>query len=95
MASLLKKKAQTYNNPDSIREIHEKAKTTLAVLTRNLISGDIPLESIFAYYDEYNRENVIRLLLRCKKMYEARVDVKKILSLLIIQQDLFQKIAFL
>ena len=35
------------------------------------------------------RENVIKLLLRCKKMYEARVDIKKILFEIIKKEDYF------
>ena len=59
------------------------------MLTKNLIEGEITLDKIFTFYEDLKRQNVIRLLLRCKKMYEARADVKKILELIIVQQDLF------
>ena len=47
MASLLKKKANSYNQPAVIMQIHDKAQTTLKVLTKNLIAGDITLDNIF------------------------------------------------
>lgn len=53
----------------------------------NLVNGDIPIQNITQFYDEVKRENIIRLLLRCKKMYQARVDVKKIIILLIAVQE--------
>jgi hypothetical protein len=87
-ASLLKKKADTYNNPDTLAEFHDRAINTLEVLTMNMIAADISLEHIFEYYKEIDRDNVIKLLLRCKKMYEARVDVKKILTTIIKKENL-------
>jgi len=33
---------------------------------------------------------VIKLLLRCRKMYEARVDVKKILQSTVEKEELFE-----
>ena len=53
----------------------------------NLVNGDIPIQNITQFYDEVKRENIIRLLLRCKKMYQARVDVKKIIILLIAVEE--------
>ena len=49
----------------------------------NMIAADISLEHIFNYYKKITRENVIKLLLRCKMMFEARVEVKRILTLII------------
>jgi hypothetical protein len=50
IAGLLKKRAQTICNPDSIKEIHEKAIMTLTVLTTNLIQGDTPLDTVLTFY---------------------------------------------
>lgn len=86
MASLLKKKSTTYHNPDVLKEIHDKSKLTFEVLTLNMVSGDISIQRIIDLYKECNRENVIRLLLRCKNMFEVRMNVKRIL-LLLIQRD--------
>ncbi|CDW91237.1 UNKNOWN [Stylonychia lemnae] len=92
MATLLKKKAQSYNNKDMLGQVHVKARKTLEVLNDNLISGDVPIKNIFQFYKEPKRENIIRLLLRCKKMYEARVDVKKILMMMITWTELRNEI---
>ena len=89
-ASLLKKKASTYNTPEILAEIHDRAINTLEVLTMNMIATDISIEHIFEYYKQITRENVIKLLLRCKKMYEARIEVKKILALIIKKESLFK-----
>ena len=54
----------------------------------NMIATDVSMERIFEYYYEVNRTNVIKLLLRCKKMYEARIEVKKILTLIFRKETL-------
>lgn len=78
----MKQKANNYKSVNMLKEIHDKAKRTLEVLTKNMIAGEIPLDRIFDISAEVNRTNIIKLLLRCRKMYEARVDVKNILLLL-------------
>ncbi len=78
-ASLLKKKARSYNIPEMLEEFHEKASTTLEVLHRNMIMGEVPIHRLLEIYKEHKRSNVIKLLLRCEKLYQARADVKKIL----------------
>ena len=50
MSTLLKKKAQTYNNSEVLKEVHEKATKTLEVLYKNLITGDLPLSRILTFY---------------------------------------------
>ena len=57
-----------------------------------MITGDVPLQNIIDYYEEPTRENVIIMILRCKKMYEARIEVKRIIKLLIMQQDALQEV---
>lgn len=44
-----------------------------------MIAGEVPLSNIIEYYQEPTRENVIIMILRCKKMYEARMEVKRII----------------
>lgn len=83
MSSLLKKNANNYNNEEILLEIHEKAKKTLEKLTKNMITGEVSLDRIFEFYSAITRINTIKLLLRSRKMYEARIDVKTILILLI------------
>jgi len=50
------------------------------VLNRNLVAGEAPLKRVFKFYQEINRQNVIKLLLRVIKMYQARNDAKIILE---------------
>ncbi len=69
-----------------------KARTTIEVLTRNMIQADIQMDRIFEYYDEVKRPDVIKMLLRCKLLYEARVEVKKILFLIIKKEETLEKI---
>ena len=85
--SLLRKKANTFNDPEILAEIHTISMRTIKVLTKNMITGDVPLEKIFAHYKEENRVNCIKLLLRVIKMYNARNAVKSILSLVIKKED--------
>lgn len=80
---MLKKKAPSVSSPDQIDNIFQKAITTLTVLTTNLIQGETSLDNILHHYQDPIRLNVIRLLVRCKRMYDARVDIKKILHSLI------------
>lgn len=69
-----------------------KAISTLAVLTLNMIQGDTPLEQILTYYQEPTPENVTRLLVRCKKLYDARGDSKKIIHSIILLQELISQL---
>jgi hypothetical protein len=39
-------------------------------------------------YKEPSRDNVILLLMRCKKLFEARIEAKRILMLLIMFKDM-------
>lgn len=57
-----------------------------------MIQSDISLDRIFEYYEEISRPNVIKMLLRCRLLYQARVDVKKILMLVIKKEEMFEDI---
>ena len=70
--------------------MHDKAINTLEVLYLNLIATDVSLTHICQYYKEATRENVIKLLLRCKMLYDARNEVRKILSLVYKQEKHFK-----
>lgn len=89
MITLLKKKARTYNNTETLQEIHSKAKTTIEVLNVNMVTGNTSVDRIFEFYNEVTRQNVIKLLIRCKKMYEARAVLKKILHIIIKKEKCF------
>lgn len=79
------------NENEDISEFHTISKQTLAVLTYNMISQEAPLSKIFELYNDENRLNCKKLLLRCKKMYEARVDIKRILLSIIEKDDYFER----
>ena len=79
VANLIKKKAPTYTSQSIMSDVMQKARKTIEVLSKNLITMDVTNEKIFSLYaDKENlsqserRENAVKLLLRCKKMYEAR-----------------------
>lgn len=75
-----------------LKEFHDKAKTTIEVLTANMITADVSIEKIFEHYSEINRENVIKLLLRCRMLYVARLDIKSILLQIIKKEKAFRSI---
>lgn len=89
---MLKKKARSYNQPEMLQEFHDKAKTTIEVLTTNMITADVSIEKIFDHYSEITRENVIKLLLRCRMLYVARLDIKAILLQIIKKEKAFRSI---
>ncbi len=76
------------SDPEVLNEIHDISVNTLEVMTLNMIATDVSLDKIFEFYKEITRKNVIKLLLRCKKMYDARIEVKKILALIIRKETL-------
>lgn len=57
-----------------------------------MVCSDVSLERIFEHYDDITRDNGIKLLLRCKMLYEARVDVKNILLSIIKKEMLFTEL---
>ena len=56
-----------------------------------MIIGETSLEKLFEYYSDVKREIVIKMLIRCKKLYESRADVKKIMTYIIMKEELFDK----
>jgi hypothetical protein len=75
-ALLRKNKTQ---DEKTIGELYEAAKATIIKLTENMIKPDISLQIFFKYYQEVTRKNVIKLLLRCKRLYDARNQMVSIL----------------
>ena len=58
-----------------------KAKTTIEVLVANMVRPDVCNHILFAHYQEVNPTNVIKLLMRVKRLYEARHEAVNILKL--------------
>lgn len=55
------------------------AKQTILILTANMIKPDISLAIFFKHYQDITTKNVIKLLLRCKRLYDARNQIQNIL----------------
>ena len=89
--SLLRKKSSIYNKPEALREFHQKAMTTIAVLNRNMVMMDASFASIFKHYKDISKDNVIKLLIRSRKMYDARIVVRKILLQVLKRKDYFKE----
>ena len=86
--ALMKKKSTTYCSPEQLQEFFERAKITIEVLTANMVRPDLCNHILFAHYREVNRKNTIKLLLRCKMLYDARTEVIGILKLIIETEEL-------
>lgn len=56
-----------------------------------MIVGEIPLENILQIYEEVKRENVVLMLMRCKRLFDARVEAKRIIHNLIMLDDLLNQ----
>jgi len=62
-------------------DLYTRARTTIEVLVANMVRPDIQNSILFAHYQEVTKKNVIKLLIRVKKLYEARNESVNILKL--------------
>jgi hypothetical protein len=69
--ALLKKKKMK-DELETLNHLYEAAKITIIKLTENMIKPAVSLNIFFKHYQEVNRKNVIKLLLRCRRLYDAR-----------------------
>lgn len=67
----------------TLAELYNKAKTTIFKLTADMIEPEVSLKMFFTHYKDMNRRNVIKLLLRCKRLYDARNQMVSILANLV------------
>ena len=63
--------------------MQERAKLTIEVLVDNLVPPEIVNKVFLQFYREISLKNAIKLLLRGKKLHEARAEATKILKLVI------------
>ena len=70
------------DNAVDLEFIHERARLTIEVLVENLVVPEVENKVFFEYYREPTIHNVAKLLIRAKKLYEARAEAKKILEML-------------
>lgn len=68
------------NNEEVLHDLYIRSKATIEVLEVNMVRPDINSEILFNHYQEVNKKNVIKLLIRCKKLYNARNESMNILK---------------
>ena len=76
----LRHKSATYKNESTLLDLYTRAKTTISVLNANMVRPDICDRVLFNHYSEVTSKNVIKLLLRVKRLYDARNESVKILK---------------
>ena len=77
----MRHKSANYCSQETQQDLFERAKTTIEVLTVNMVKPDICNHILFTHYKEVTKKNCIKLLLRCKRLYDARNEVVNILKL--------------
>ena len=60
--------------------LYEKAKTTIEVLVANMVRPDICNHVLFNHYQNVTPTNVIKLLMRVKRLYDSRNEAVNILK---------------
>lgn len=61
--------------------MYTRARTTITLLSANMVRPDIADHIIFEKYQDVTKKNVIKLLLRVKRLYDARAESINILKL--------------
>lgn len=99
MASLIKEKSIIAEQPQVVLNIAKKGKTTIRLLASSMIAQDTATEKILSMYEQVStadpdkkKENAIKLLLRCKKMFDARNHARRILALIIRRETTMKEV---
>lgn len=77
----LRHKSAAYTSTEMLHDLYTRAKTTIEVLVANMVRPDICNHILFAHYQDTTKKNVIKLLLRVKRLYDARNEAVNILQL--------------
>lgn len=88
--SALRHKSATYLNESMLEDLYTRAKTTISVLNANMVRPDICDRVLFNHYSEITRKNVIKLLIRVKRLYDARNESVNILKLVMEVEAVIQ-----
>ena len=88
--SALRHKSATYLNESMLEDLYTRAKTTISVLNANMVRPDICDRVLFNHYSEVTRKNVIKLLIRVKRLYDARNESVNILKLVMEVEAVIQ-----
>lgn len=85
--SAMRRKKVSYQSPEDDEEdsynmqtLYDKAKTTIEVLVANMVRPDICNHILFNHYQNVTPTNVIKLLMRVKRLYDARNESVNILK---------------
>ena len=71
-------------------EYFKKTKDTIEVLAANMINTKIISANFFLNYKEASMENCHKLVIRCKKLYDAREKAKSLLKSIVEIETLMQ-----
>ena len=67
-------------NDEVLADLYTRSKATIEVLERNMVRPDVSSKILFNHYQKVTKKNVIKLLIRVKKLYEARNESINILK---------------
>ena len=59
---------------------YSRARATIDCLTANMVKPEVANSMYYEKFREVTTENVLKLLIRAKKLYESRNDATKILK---------------
>ena len=76
----LRHKSANYRDEAMLTDLYTRAKTTISVLNANMVRPDICDHILFNHYKDITKKNVIKLLLRVKRLYDARNESVNILK---------------
>jgi hypothetical protein len=66
---------------------HSRAKLTLTALAKNMVMPEVSLKSFFEMHRDPTSHSVLKLVLKCKNLYDARIEATKILKA-VVELDL-------
>lgn len=68
----LRHKSANLAKEEVIVDLYTRAKATIELLEANMVRPDISSTVLFEHYKDVTKKNVIKLLIRVKKLYDAR-----------------------
>ena len=78
----LRHKSANLASQEVLHELYARSRCTIEVLETNMVRPDISSAILFNHYQEVSKKNVIKLLIRVKKMYEARNEAIILLKMM-------------
>lgn len=78
--SVLRHKSANYRTHETLTDLYDRAKTTITVLNENMVRPDICDQILFSHYKDITNKNVLKLLLRVRRLYDARNESVNLLK---------------